>query len=154
MSSVSNGLYFLTLPLVSVMRVIYTSKGMSKKFGMRVIYQKIRYGLKPQTWQNPFLCNAQLDLRFSPHFTQNFISWYIIVIQLIMFSLTPVFCTWNHKAFLSMESNAFTKSITHKYNLPLVAMEYLTRLDYKNLIYCFCSFSKYHPKQGQFFMMK
>jgi hypothetical protein len=32
MSSVSNGLYFLTLPLVSVMRVIYTSKGMSKKF--------------------------------------------------------------------------------------------------------------------------
>jgi hypothetical protein len=33
MSSVSNGLYFLTLPLVSVMRVIYTSKGMSKSFG-------------------------------------------------------------------------------------------------------------------------
>jgi hypothetical protein len=32
-SSVSNGLYLLTLPLVSVMRVIYTSKGMSKKFG-------------------------------------------------------------------------------------------------------------------------
>ena len=46
MSSVSNGLYFLTLPLVSVMRVIYrkivmrviyTSKGMSKKSGVRVI---------------------------------------------------------------------------------------------------------------------
>jgi hypothetical protein len=32
-SSVSNGLYFQNLPLVSVMRVIYTSKGMSKKFG-------------------------------------------------------------------------------------------------------------------------
>jgi hypothetical protein len=32
-SSVSNGLYFLTLPLVSVMRVIYTSKGMSKSLG-------------------------------------------------------------------------------------------------------------------------
>jgi hypothetical protein len=32
-SSVSNGLYFLTLSLVSVMRVIYTSKGMSKRFG-------------------------------------------------------------------------------------------------------------------------
>ena len=31
-SSVSNGLYFLTLPLVSVMRV-----------GVRVIYRKIRY---------------------------------------------------------------------------------------------------------------
>jgi hypothetical protein len=48
-SSVSNGLYFLNLPLVSVMRVIYTSKGMSKKFGVRVIhsvrviYRKIRY---------------------------------------------------------------------------------------------------------------
>jgi hypothetical protein len=42
-SSVSNGLYFLTLPLVSVTRVIYTSKGMSKKFGVRVIYRKIRY---------------------------------------------------------------------------------------------------------------
>ena len=47
MSSVSNGLYFLTLPLVSVMRVttekyvmrvICTSKGMSKKFGVRVIH--------------------------------------------------------------------------------------------------------------------
>jgi hypothetical protein len=42
-SSVSNGLYFLTLLLVSVMRVIYTSKGMSKKFRVRVIYQKIWY---------------------------------------------------------------------------------------------------------------
>jgi hypothetical protein len=42
-SSVSNGLYFLNLPLVSVMRVIYTSKGTSKKFGVRVIYRKIRY---------------------------------------------------------------------------------------------------------------
>jgi len=41
-SSVSNGLYFLTLPLVSVMRIIYTSKGMLKKFGVRVIYRKIR----------------------------------------------------------------------------------------------------------------
>jgi hypothetical protein len=29
-SSVSNDLYFLTLLIVSVMRVIYTSKGMSK----------------------------------------------------------------------------------------------------------------------------
>jgi hypothetical protein len=37
-SSVSNGLYFLTLPLVSVTRVIYTSKEMSKKFGVRVIH--------------------------------------------------------------------------------------------------------------------
>ena len=37
-SSVSNGLYFLILPLVSVMRVIYTSKGMLKKFGVRVIH--------------------------------------------------------------------------------------------------------------------
>jgi hypothetical protein len=42
-SSVSNGLYFLTLPLVNVMRVIYTSKGMTKKFGVRVIYKK--YGI-------------------------------------------------------------------------------------------------------------
>jgi hypothetical protein len=42
-SSVSDGLYFLTLPLVSVMRVIYTSTGISKKFGVRVIYRKIRY---------------------------------------------------------------------------------------------------------------
>jgi hypothetical protein len=48
-SSISNGLYFLTQPLVRVVRVIYTSKGMSKKFGvrvihyMRVIYRKIRY---------------------------------------------------------------------------------------------------------------
>ena len=37
-SSVSNGLYFLTLPLVSVMRVVDTSKGMFKKFGVRVIH--------------------------------------------------------------------------------------------------------------------
>jgi hypothetical protein len=33
-SSVSNSLYFLTLLLVSVMRVIYKSEGMSKKFGV------------------------------------------------------------------------------------------------------------------------
>jgi hypothetical protein len=37
-SSVSNGLYFLTLPLVSVMRVIYASKGTPKKYGVRVIH--------------------------------------------------------------------------------------------------------------------
>jgi hypothetical protein len=43
MSLVSNGLYFLTLLLVSVMRVIYTPKGMSKKFGVHVIYKKIQY---------------------------------------------------------------------------------------------------------------
>jgi hypothetical protein len=41
-SSVSNGLYFRTLLLVSVMHVIYPSKGMSKKFGVCVIYRKIR----------------------------------------------------------------------------------------------------------------
>jgi hypothetical protein len=37
-SSVGNGLYFLTLPLVSVMRVSYTSEGTSKKFGVRLIH--------------------------------------------------------------------------------------------------------------------
>jgi hypothetical protein len=42
-SSVSNGLYFLNLPLVSVMCVIYTSKGMSKKFGVHVILLGARY---------------------------------------------------------------------------------------------------------------
>ena len=42
-SLVSNGLYFLTLLLVSIMHIIYTSKGMSKKFGVRVIYRKIQY---------------------------------------------------------------------------------------------------------------
>ena len=52
MSSVSNGLYFLTLPLVSVMRVIhrkirhalylYTKRNI-EKFGVRVMYRKIRY---------------------------------------------------------------------------------------------------------------
>jgi hypothetical protein len=46
-SSVSNGLYFLTLPLVSFMRVIYASKGMSKKFGVSVIYKK--YGILNRT---------------------------------------------------------------------------------------------------------
>ena len=45
MSSVSNGLYFLTLVLVSVMRIIYTSKGMSKKFGVRVIYTSVAHYL-------------------------------------------------------------------------------------------------------------
>jgi hypothetical protein len=33
-SSVSSGLYFPTLPLVSVLRVIYTPKEMSKKVGV------------------------------------------------------------------------------------------------------------------------
>jgi hypothetical protein len=37
-SSVSNGLYLLNLPLVSVTRIIYTSEEMSKKFGVRVIH--------------------------------------------------------------------------------------------------------------------
>jgi len=37
-----------------------------------------------------FLCNAQLDMWFSPHFTQNCISWSIMM-QLIMFSLLLFF---------------------------------------------------------------
>jgi hypothetical protein len=43
-SSVSNCLYFLTLPLVSEMRVISTSKGMLKKFGVRVLSIE-KYGI-------------------------------------------------------------------------------------------------------------
>jgi hypothetical protein len=39
-SEVSNVLYFLTLPLVSVMCVVYTSKGMSKKFGFALAIEK------------------------------------------------------------------------------------------------------------------
>jgi hypothetical protein len=34
------------------MRVIYTSKGMSKKFGVRVIYRKIRYLPQKQVKEN------------------------------------------------------------------------------------------------------
>jgi hypothetical protein len=56
-SSVSNGLYFQTLKLVSDMRVIYTSKGMSKKFGVRVIYWKI---LSPYLLQ--FFCNVKCSM--------------------------------------------------------------------------------------------
>jgi hypothetical protein len=70
-SSVSNGLYFLTIPLVSVMCIIYTSKGMSKKFGVRVIHKvrvicrKIGYlvGIKNLTSRNVLgwdLMNLQL----------------------------------------------------------------------------------------------
>jgi hypothetical protein len=44
-SSVSNGLYFLTLRLVSVMRVIYTSKGMRQSLGCALSI-KIRHFLK------------------------------------------------------------------------------------------------------------
>jgi len=47
-SSVSNGLYFLTLLLVSCMPVICTSKGMSKKFGVRVIYTS--KGMSKKVW--------------------------------------------------------------------------------------------------------
>jgi hypothetical protein len=56
-SSVSNGLYFLIVPLVSVTRVVYTSKGMSKKFGVRIIYRKIWYTFLQNItpWQNPCL---------------------------------------------------------------------------------------------------
>jgi hypothetical protein len=39
-SSVSNGLYFLTLPLVCVTRVVYTSKGMSKRLGCALSIEK------------------------------------------------------------------------------------------------------------------
>jgi hypothetical protein len=44
-SSVSNGLYFLTVQLVSVMRVIYTSKGMPKILG-RALYIRCALSIK------------------------------------------------------------------------------------------------------------
>jgi hypothetical protein len=66
-SLVSNGLYCLTLPLVSVVRVIYTSKGMSEKvWGARYIlgarylskntvitqYRGTQYKLSHHLWYN------------------------------------------------------------------------------------------------------
>jgi hypothetical protein len=53
-SSVSNGLYFLTLPLVRVTRVIYTSKGMSKSLGCALYIKCVlsieKYGIKIGVW--------------------------------------------------------------------------------------------------------
>jgi hypothetical protein len=46
MSSVSNGMYFLTLPLFSIMRGVYTSKGMSTKVGGAHYTLGARYLLK------------------------------------------------------------------------------------------------------------
>ena len=67
-----------------------------------------------------------------PHLTQNFISWYIILIQLIIVLLTPVFLILNHKASLLMESDAFlkyethlSKSTKHQNNLLLFALKYI-----------------------------
>jgi hypothetical protein len=71
-SSVSNGLYLLTLPLISVMRVIYTSKGMSKKFwgarytlGMRYLSKntvhyssQVKHNLLTIIWQ---YCEVMFD---------------------------------------------------------------------------------------------
>jgi hypothetical protein len=52
-SSVINTLYFLTIPLVSVMRFAYTSKGISKKFWVRVIIRCAlsieKYGISLQS---------------------------------------------------------------------------------------------------------
>jgi hypothetical protein len=48
-SLVSKGLNFLTLPLVNVMRVTYTSKGMSKKFGCALY---IRFALSIEKYGN------------------------------------------------------------------------------------------------------
>jgi hypothetical protein len=38
-------MYHFSIDNAHLMRVIYTSKGMSKKVGVRVIYRKIRYFL-------------------------------------------------------------------------------------------------------------
>jgi hypothetical protein len=65
MSSVSNGLYFVTLPLVSVMRVIYTSKGMSKKvWGARYTLgaRYISVFIKIKYFGVPFLIVHPLDI--------------------------------------------------------------------------------------------
>ena len=73
MSSVSNGLYLLTLPLVSVMRVIYRKirharylyikTNVEKVWGARytlgcVIYRKIRYNLFIESQIHFFACDC------------------------------------------------------------------------------------------------
>ena len=45
------------------MRVIYTSKGMSKKFGVRVIYRKIRYFVLTDTTEIKVKCTLVQALR-------------------------------------------------------------------------------------------
>jgi hypothetical protein len=89
---------------------------------IKILY---KYGLRPQTWGTPFWV-AQIDIRFSQHFTKNFISWYIIFIELPILSLTPIFLIWKYTATLLLESNAFSKSTKHQYNLSRFALKYLS----------------------------
>jgi hypothetical protein len=66
-SSVSNSLYFLTLPLVSVMHVIYTSKGMSKSLGWALSIEKYSnlFGHQPGSAQ--FYVGMQPRLQIVPY---------------------------------------------------------------------------------------
>jgi hypothetical protein len=64
-SSFSNGLYFLTLLLVSVKRVIYTQNEMSIKFGVCVKTLSARYLSKNtviSNWQSTHLIKSNEEL--------------------------------------------------------------------------------------------
>lgn len=62
-----------------------------------------------------------------------------------------VFSYVKPKTSLLMESKAFSKSTKDKYNLPLIALKYLTtHFDYENTIYSSSAFSKSHLKNGNF----
>jgi hypothetical protein len=71
-SSVSNGVYFLTVPLVSVMRVIYTSKGMSKYLGC-ALYMRCALSIEKYVILKVTQCFLQKNIIFLPVFETMFI---------------------------------------------------------------------------------
>jgi hypothetical protein len=61
-ASASNSLYFLTITLVSVMRVIYTSKGMSKILGCALY---IRCALSIEKYGNCYLARCRKRIAYA-----------------------------------------------------------------------------------------
>jgi hypothetical protein len=77
-SSVSNVLYFLTLPLVSIMRVIYASKGMSKSLGCALY---IRCALSIEKYGN-VLMKIKYTLLINSKGRGIYVDWYSIGVSM------------------------------------------------------------------------
>jgi hypothetical protein len=66
------------------------------------------------------ICQALLDIWFSLHLSQNFVSCYISIVQPLMFSLYYILLILNDKDILVSRFRCFHKTAGHQYILPFL----------------------------------
>jgi hypothetical protein len=88
---------FYNLGILIIFITVKCASSVSKYFMISFINMLINTWTKTTPLKGLFVCVVQLDIRFSPYFTQKVISCYIIFVQLTVFM--PYFSHFKSQSF-------------------------------------------------------